>query len=95
MIGGAPPEKTPGRGTFPAFCSAGEESARPEAFCDNDLPSKLLGRLYREKTKREYKKRSHGAELFSRLDPDRAAAKCPALKALLDDLPAFAQTANT
>ena len=71
-----------------------KKSARPEAFCDNDLPSKLLGRLYREKTKREYKKRSHGAELFSRLDPDRAAAKCPALKALLDDLLAFALAAN-
>ena len=71
-----------------------KKNARPEALQGNDLPSKLLERLYLEKTKRDYKKRAHGAELFSKLDPDRAAAKCPALKALLDDLLVFAQAAN-
>lgn len=71
-----------------------KKSARPEALCGNDLPSGLLKRLYREKIDRDYKKRSHGAELFAKLDPDRAAAKCPALKALLDDLLAFAQAAT-
>ncbi|MHC1791600.1 DUF4276 family protein [Solidesulfovibrio sp.] len=81
---------------FPAEVkkAVAKKNARPEALQGNDLPSKLLERLYLEKTKRDYKKRAHGAELFSKLDPDRAAAKCPALKALLDDLLAFAQAAN-
>ena len=71
-----------------------KKTARPEALCDNDLPSKLLGRLYQETIKKDYKKRAHGAELFAKLDPDRAAAKCPALAALLDDLLKFASPAN-
>ena len=67
---------------------------RPETLQGNDLPGKLLERLYLEKTKRTYKKTSHGAELFAKLDPDHAAAKCPALKALLDDLLKFAASAD-
>ncbi|MFP5258005.1 MAG: DUF4276 family protein, partial [Acidobacteriota bacterium] len=70
------------------------KAAQPEALCNNDLPSKLLGRLYREKIDRDYKKRAHGAELFAKLDPAQAARKCPALKALLDDLLKFAQAAT-
>jgi hypothetical protein len=69
------------------------KAAHPETVNSTEPPAKLLTRLYREKTKRDYKKTTHGVELFSRLDPNIAYAKCPALAALLDDVLAFAQSA--
>jgi len=68
--------------------------AYPETVDSAEPPAKLLTRLYREKTRRDYKKTAHGAELFSRLDPEKARAKCPALAALLDDMLAFAQASR-
>ena len=41
-------------------------------------------RLYRERLKRDYQKVLHGSELFARLDPERAAGSCSALRALRD-----------
>jgi hypothetical protein len=59
---------------------------RPEDVNFDEPPSRLLARLYNEKTKRTYKKVTHGAELFDRLDPNVAYQKCPRLKELLDEM---------
>jgi len=49
-------------------------------------PAKLLERLYKQHTKRRYKKVIYGRELFSQLDPNLAYSKCPTFKALLDEM---------
>jgi hypothetical protein len=61
-------------------------SSRPETVNFDEPPAKLLSRLYREKTGRSYKKVIDGTSLFGSLSPDQAYEKCPALKALLDDM---------
>ena len=64
----------------------------PEEVNFDEPPSKLLGRLYDEKTKRTYKKVTHGKELFDKLDPGVAYRKCPRLKELLDQMLHMAET---
>ena len=59
---------------------------RPEDVNFEEPPAKLLARLYREKTKRTYKKVTHGKELFDNLDPNVACRKCPRLRELLDEM---------
>jgi hypothetical protein len=59
----------------------------------DEPPGKLLGRLYQENLGRGYKKVIDGTNLFQALSPDRAYAKCPALKALLDDMLSLAKHA--
>lgn len=83
-------------GIFPAEVKKAvtRKVTQPEALNGPNKPSDLLKRLYREKLDRDYKKYTNGAELFAKLDPGHAARKCPALKALLDDLLHFAQAAN-
>ena len=46
----------------------------------------MLGRLYREKLGKRYKKVVDGASLFNKLAPAVARSKCPALARLLDDM---------
>jgi hypothetical protein len=58
----------------------------PEAVNNDDPPSKLLDRLYWEKTKRTYKKTTDGKALFAALDPNVACEKCPRLRGLLEDM---------
>lgn len=70
------------------------KTARPESVNSMEPPSTLLARLYRNKTNHEYKKTTHGTVLFSKLDPEVARAKCPALAALLTDLLAVAQNSH-
>jgi hypothetical protein len=60
--------------------------AQPETVNFNEPPAKLLDRLYREKQRTGYKKVTDGANLFKKLSPDVARAKCPYLKCLLDDM---------
>jgi len=69
-------------------------AAKPEAIDFDTPPSHLLDRLYREKTGRGYKKVVYGADLFSKLDPEAARAKCPFFAQLLDELLAMAQAAG-
>jgi hypothetical protein len=69
------------------------KASRPETVNLNEPPAKLLSRLYREKLDRRYKKVIDGANLFQSLSPDKAYEKCPALKALLDDLLTLAKEA--
>jgi hypothetical protein len=69
------------------------KAARPETVNFDEPPGKLLGRLYQEKLGRGYKKVIDGTNLFQLLSPDRAYEKCPALKALLDDMLSLAKQA--
>jgi len=66
----------------------------PETVNFIDPPAKLLERLYPLHTRRKYKKTTHGKELFSKLDPTLAYAKCPKLKLLLDKMLELAKAAK-
>ena len=69
-------------------------SRKPEEINFDQPPSKLLGKLYKEKTGRGYKKVAHGKDLFDRLDPETAYGKCPYLRHLLDDMLKIAREAG-
>jgi hypothetical protein len=58
----------------------------PESVDFDEPPGKLLQRIYRKVTDREYKKVTHGTELFGKLDPDVACSKCRQLKRMLDHM---------
>jgi len=60
--------------------------SRPEEIDFDQPPSKLLGRIYRDKMRRTYKKITHGKELFDKLDPNTACGKCPRLRELLEEM---------
>ncbi|HKV38855.1 MAG TPA: DUF4276 family protein [Blastocatellia bacterium] len=62
------------------------KSAQPETVNFDDPPAKLLERLYWEKLKRTYKKTTNGKQLFDKLDPAVAYARCPRLKDMLDEM---------
>jgi hypothetical protein len=66
----------------------------PEQLNFDEPPGKLLERLYREKTRRSYKKTPHGPELFNKLQVDLAYPKCPRLKELLDEMLKLAKSAG-
>jgi hypothetical protein len=60
--------------------------AQPEMVNFTEPPAKLLDRIYKQQTRRNYKKTTHGKQLFAKLDPATAAAKCPYLKAMLEEM---------
>lgn len=60
--------------------------AQPETVNFDEPPARLLDRLYRQHTKRTYKKVVNGKELFDRLNPVVAYDKCPRLRELLDKM---------
>ena len=66
----------------------------PETIDFDEPPGKLLARLYRDKTKRTYKKVVHGGSLFARLDPNVAYEKCPELRRMLDKMLQMAHSAG-
>ena len=77
-------------GIFPSECrNVLDKIKLPETVNLDEPPAKLLHRLYRHK----YKKTTHGPELFGKLDPQVAYAKCPKLKVLLDKMLELAQAA--
>jgi hypothetical protein len=67
---------------------------RPEKVNFDEPPAKLLDRVYRQTVRRTYKKTAYGTQLFKNLDPNVAAAKCPWLKAMLDEMLALAKGAG-
>jgi hypothetical protein len=67
---------------------------KPETVNFNEPPAKLLERLYREKLQKSYKKVTDGANLFQKLLPSAAQAKCPHLDMLLRDMLALASNAT-
>jgi hypothetical protein len=62
------------------------KTSRPETINSQNPPSKRLKAQYLSKLKQTYQKRTDGAKLFDKLNPDVAYQKCPFLKLLLDDL---------
>jgi hypothetical protein len=68
-------------------------TSRPESINSNEPPARLLDRLYSAVKGRGYRKVIDGTNLLSRLDPAIAYEKCPALKALLDDMLSRARSA--
>ena len=68
--------------------------AQPEEVNFAEPPAKLLDRIYKQQTKRNYKKTTYGKQLFAKLDPASAAAKCPYLKAMLDEMLTLAKAAG-
>jgi len=62
------------------------KAVRPESVNFDEPPAKLLNRLYNEALRKDYKKVTEGTKLFGKLDPAVVYAKCPAFKALADDL---------
>ncbi len=70
------------------------KATRPEAVNFDEPPSKLLQKLYREKTSTTYQKVVTGSRLFSRVDPEVCYSKCPRLAAMLDEMLALAKQAG-
>ncbi len=66
---------------------------QPERIDFVEPPAKLLDQVYRQQTKRNYKKRAYGRQLFAKLDPLVAISKCPYLKAMLDEMLSLAKAA--
>jgi hypothetical protein len=62
------------------------KTAQPERVNFIEHPAKLLDRIYKQKTRRNYKKRTYGKQLFAKLDPEVAVARCPYLKSMLDEM---------
>jgi hypothetical protein len=67
---------------------------RPETVDFDEPPAKLLARLYREKLGKGFKKVIDGVNLFQALSIELAYEKCPALRALLDDMLELARQAG-
>jgi hypothetical protein len=61
-----------------------KEIKDPERVDFEEPPAKLLQRVYRMATRREYKKVTHGTDLFRKLDPDVACSKCSQLRKMLN-----------
>jgi len=70
-----------------------KRASRPESVNFNEPPARLLDRLYTRHVRKPYRKAVDGPNLFRRLDPTVAVAKCPHLKLLLDDALALARMA--
>jgi hypothetical protein len=68
--------------------------SQPEQVNFHEPPAKLLNRIYKQRLKREYKKTTYGRELFAKLDPGVAVAKCPYLKGMLDEILSMARAAG-
>jgi hypothetical protein len=67
---------------------------QPETVNFDTPPAVLLDRLYTQASGRGYKKVAYGKDLFGKLDPETAYAKCPELKMLLDEMLALARQAG-
>ena len=75
-------------GLFPSEVakSLHSKAQKPETVNFDEPPAKLLDRLYKTETGRGYKKLTQAINLFAKLDPEIASAKCPQLKALLEEM---------
>lgn len=67
----------------------------PETVNFNEPPAKLLDKIYKNRTGKGYKKIVHGRDLFQKLDPTIAAAKCPRFRALMAALKTLAKLAES
>ena len=62
------------------------KTEQPERVNHEEPPAKLLDRLYQSKLGRGYKKVTEARNLFPMLSPDVAYARCPQLRAMLDEM---------
>ncbi len=67
---------------------------QPETVDFDEPPAKLLDKLYSLKLRKSFKKTTNGKELFLKLSPDIAYAKCPYLRELLDEMLRMAKNAG-
>ena len=68
--------------------------ARPEEVDFEEPPAKLLERVYKQATRRGYKKTTYGEQLFGKLAPATAVSKCPYLKAMAEEMHRLAAKAQ-
>ncbi len=68
--------------------------SQPEGVNFNEPPAKLLNKVYRSCTGKNYKKTTYGKTLFGKLDPIVAAGKCPYLKDMLAEMLQLAKAAG-
>ena len=68
------------------------KAEKPELINSDEPPAKLLDRLYKTAAGRSYKKVTEARNLFPKLDPTVAYAKCPNLKGLLDAMLSMMET---
>ncbi|REJ94826.1 MAG: DUF4276 family protein [Planctomycetota bacterium] len=68
--------------------------AQLEAVNFDEPPAKLLDKVYKARTRRNYKKTTYGRELFGKLDPVVAAQKCPRLSQMLNEMLRLAKSAG-
>jgi len=71
-----------------------KSATQPEKVDFDEPPAKLLNRLYRSKTHKNYKKTTYGQQLFAKLDPAVAVGKCPYLEAMLSEMLTLAKNAG-
>lgn len=69
-------------------------SAAPETVNSTEPPAKLLNQIYLSTMNRGYKKTTFGKQLFARLQPEAAIAKCPYLKSMLEEMLQMAKAAG-
>lgn len=70
------------------------KASQPERVNFNEPPAQLLDRIYKQQTKRNYKKTTYGKQLFAKLDPILAVGKCARLKEMLDEMLTLAKAAG-
>ncbi len=68
--------------------------AHPERVNLVEPPAKLLDHVYKQQTRRGYKKTTYGKQLFAKLEPAIATAKCPYLKMMLSEMLSLAKAAG-
>lgn len=68
--------------------------SRPETVNFTEPPAKLLNRIYRSATRKDYKKTTYAKQLFRKLEPATVAESCPYLRAMLEELLQLARAAG-
>lgn len=68
--------------------------SQPERVNFNEPPAKLLDRIYKQATKKNYKKTTYGKQLFPKLNPLVTVPKCPYLKIMLEEMLKLAKAAG-
>lgn len=79
---------------FPAEVQSALPGLSPEQVNSARPPSQRLRQIYESKMGRSYRKTVDGVRLFSKLDPDVAATKCPYLAKMLEDLLSLSRQAG-
>ena len=82
------------RSIFPTEVRKRLPNRNPEEANFKEPPAACLDHVYRPAVSRHYRKVTDGKQLFRTLDPSTAYARCPCLKALLDEMLTLARRAG-